>query len=359
MKILINALSGIGDAVMFYPALSLLKKHMPEAQIDMLAMFSQVRDIFSNSPHLHKIYHIDFLHQTKFKSLQEVISIRKNKYDFSINVYPSNRWEYNVLQRMIGAKRRIGVKYLNYSNRELDFLNTNLVREVKDRHNVLQNFDLIKAIVPEANETDLGHYEIIIDKKAEEWANNFIMENNLNGKLLIGFHAGSQTFKRHINKRWAAYKYTELAKKLFSDFGAKVLLFGTEKDVNNKIHNDSPDVTLIPDAKTITESIALMNRCRLFITNDTALMHIAAALQIPTVAIFAYTNYKELYPWQNNHIIVRRELACSPCFFNSPNPVTCIYSGDEEFKCIKGIELEEVYIACRKLIEEIPRDIKP
>jgi heptosyltransferase-2 len=141
---------------MFFPALELLKKHGPDAQSDLLAMFSQVRDIFSNSPLLNNIYHIDFLHQTKFKSLQEVMAIRKNKYDYSVNVYPSNRWEYNVLQRMLGAKRRIAVKYLNYSRRELDFLNTDLIHEVKDRHNVLQNFDMIKLIIPKAEENELG-----------------------------------------------------------------------------------------------------------------------------------------------------------------------------------------------------------
>ncbi|HEY3250013.1 MAG TPA: glycosyltransferase family 9 protein [Ignavibacteria bacterium] len=358
MKILINALSGIGDAVMFFPALALLKKHRPDAQIDMLAMFSQVRDIFSNSPLLNKIYHIDFLHQSKFKSLQEVMAIRSNKYDYSINVYPSNRWEYNVLQRILGAKRRLATKYLNYSRRELDFLNTDLAHEVKDRHNVMQNFDLIKFIAPESNEQELGPYAVLIKKEDEEWANNFIKKNKLNASMLIGFHAGSQTFKRHINKRWAAGKYTELAKKLALDYGAKTLLFGTEMDVNNKIHNNAAEVTLIPETKNITESIALMKHCSLFVTNDTALMHIAAALQIPTIAIFAYTNYKELYPWKNKHIIVRRELACSPCFFNSPRPVQCIYIEDEEFKCIKEIELDEVCKACRKLIEEVPGNIK-
>jgi heptosyltransferase-2 len=101
-----------------------------------------------------------------------------------------------------------------------------------------------------------------------------------------------------------------------------------------------------------------MERCKLFISNDTSLMHIAAGLNIPTVAIFGYTNYKELYPWKNKHVIVRKELECSPCFFNSPRPVQCIYSGEEEFKCKKTIEVEEVVEAAEKLIKEIPGYIK-
>jgi lipopolysaccharide heptosyltransferase II len=357
MKILINALSGIGDAVMFYPSLELLKKHLPDAEIDMLAMFSQVRDIFSTSPLINNIYHIDFLHQTKVKSLKEVLALRKQRYDYSINVYPSNRWEYNVLQRMIGAKKRIAVKYLNVSNRNLDFINSILIDEIKDRHNVLQNFDLARQIAPGINESELGQYKILSSVEDTKWAEQYIKDNNLSGKLFIGFHAGSQTFKGHINKRWK--NYTELAIKLAESPQVKILLFGTENDVNEAIYKKTKDIALIPGAKTITQSIALMRHCGLFVSNDTALMHIAAALQVPTVAIFGYTNSKELYPWQNKHIIVRHDLPCSPCFYNSPQSVKCVFTGNEEFKCIRKITTEEVYEACRKLIEEIPGNVKP
>lgn len=358
MKILINALSGIGDAIMFYPALKMLKKHLPDAEIDMLAMFSQVRDIFSPSPLINNIYHIDFLHQSKFRSMKEVLALRKHKYDFSINVYPSNRWEYNVLNRMIGAKKRIAVKYLHLSGKNLDILNSILVPEVKDRHNVLQNFDLAKQIVPAMNENEPGPFEIITTAADKEWAEEYIKDNNLAGKFLVGFHAGSQTFKGHINKRWATEKYNGLASILAKDFNAKIILFGTEKDVNDKIHSTVGDIAYIPETRSITQSIALMRHCGLFVSNDTALMHISAALQVPTAAIFGYTNYKELFPWQNKHIIVRHDLPCSPCFYNSPKPVNCIFDGNEEFKCIREITIEEVYSACKKLIEEIPGNIK-
>jgi len=136
------------------------------------------------------------------------------------------------------------------------------------------------------------------------------------------------------------------------------MLFGTETDVNEKIYNEIKNFAHIPKTGGIIQSLALLERCKLLVCNDAALMHLGASLKIPTVAIFAYTNYKELYPWKNKHIIVRKELDCSPCFFNSPRPVQCIYAGGEEFKCIKTIEVSEVLEACEKLIEEIPRNIK-
>jgi len=358
MRILINALSGIGDAVMFSPALEVLKKHMPNSQIDMLVMFEQVGRIYKLHSSVNRIYFIDFLHQSKIKSLLEIYRIRRNRYDVSIDVYPSNRKEYNLLNLMLGAKRRIATKYLNFSRSNWDYLNTQLKEEVKDRHNVLENFDLVKLLAPEAGENETGDLKIDISIEDEVSATNFLIDKQIMDKFIVGFHAGSATFKRHINKRWAADQFIKLAEKLNEQYGAHILLFGTEKEVNEYIHKRAENFTSIPDEKNIMQSITLMEKCKLFVTNDTALMHISAGLKIPTVAIFGYTNYKELYPWHNKHIIVRKELDCSPCFFNSPRPVQCIFTGEEEFKCIKTIGLEEVMEAAEKLIKEIPGNVK-
>ena len=359
MRILVNALSGIGDAVMFSPALAVLKKHLHGSKIDMLVMFRQVGEIYKSNKNVNEIYFIDFLHQSKFKSLWEIYKIRRNKYDISINVYPSNRKEYNLLNRMLGAKTRIASSYDNFSKANWDFLNTKLKHEVKDRHNVLENFDLVKLAAPEAKEEELSGIEIDVPLEDEVHATEYIIDNNLSDKLLIGFHAGSALFKRHINKRWAADKYAELAQRLNQKYNAHFFLFGTEMDVNEYINKKMPEIASIPKSNGIMQSIAIMEKCSLFVSNDTALMHIAAGIKVPTVAIFGYTNYKELYPWQNEHVIIRKELECSPCFFNSPKSVKCIYTGEDEFKCVKTIEVNEVFDACSKLIEEIPGNIKP
>lgn len=359
MKILINALSGIGDAVMFSPALSILKKHLPDAEIDMMVMFKAVGVIYEKNPAINKIHFVDFLNQSSFKSFKQVLALRKKKYDASINVYPSNRREYNIVNFLIGAKKKIATKYIHSNITYLEFLNNCLRQEIKDTHNVVENLELIQFLFPNTNEYELGTYEVYLSEEDKAFAANFIKENNLTDKLLVGFHAGSATFKGHINKRWAADKFAELAIRLNKEFNAKILLFGTEKDVNENIHSKNSEVSLIPGDTNILQSAALIKRCSLFVSNDAALMHIASAMQVPLAAIFGYTNYNELRPWESKHIVIRKELECSPCFFNSPKPVNCIYSGVEEFKCIKTISVDEVFEACKELIQEIPGNIKP
>jgi len=96
MKLLVNALSGIGDALMFSPALKALKCNLSDLQIDFLVMYKSVGELYENNPYISNIYFIDLLNQPKLKSLKEISDLRKNKYDYSINIYPSNRYEYKT-----------------------------------------------------------------------------------------------------------------------------------------------------------------------------------------------------------------------------------------------------------------------
>ncbi len=111
MKILIIALSGIGDALMFTPALKLLRENQPNAQIDALVMYKGAQEIYELNQNLNKVIHFNFMREGAVKSLKFLSELRK-KYDASVNVYPSNRKEYNIISYIIGAGKRVGAVYL-------------------------------------------------------------------------------------------------------------------------------------------------------------------------------------------------------------------------------------------------------
>ncbi|MBK9333068.1 MAG: glycosyltransferase family 9 protein [Ignavibacteria bacterium] len=351
MKILINALSGNGDALMFSPSLRLLKEKIPDAQIDMLVMFRSVKEMYLHNPFLNEIYFIDFMKQSKLSSLADVRSLSKNEYDFSINVYPANRLEYNIVNAFLGAKKKIAHHYIHTDIFRAEFINDILINEIQNRHNVLQNLELIKPIIKIEDE-DAPAMDIFISDKHSSNAKNWIAENIPAGKMLIGFHAGSSVLKNHIHKRWDKDKYSELGKILIKNYQAEILLFGSESELNNEIKNKIGSNVHIASTSDYMDSIARMKHCSLIISNDTAFLHSAAALQIPTVGIFGYTNYKELFPWKTEHRIVRQDLECSPCFYNSPKPAECIWKGDDEFKCIRNIRTEEVLDAVNSLMRK-------
>ncbi|MCX6158257.1 MAG: glycosyltransferase family 9 protein [Ignavibacteriae bacterium] len=350
MRILINALSGIGDALMFTPSLKLLYDKMPNYQIDMMVMFKPVQDLFQSSPYVKNVYFVDFLNQSKYKSYKQLKEIRSNDYFISINVYPSNRYEYNLVNYFIGANKRLGQKYLNSGFLSLEFLNNVSVKEVKDIHNVTQNVNLIRELF-QIEDNEIGGLDVHLSEDNENCAVIWLKKQGVDmQKPIVGFHPGSSTLKNHINKRWDKEKYAALGKKLIEEFGATILLFGSEKELNDEINNSFNNKGVIASTSDYMDSMSRLRQCNLFISNDTAFLHSASAFKIPVVAIFGYTNYKELYPWQTDNAVIRKDYKCSPCFFNSPKPASCKWKGKDEFKCIKDIKFEEVYESCRKFL---------
>ncbi|HEY6626455.1 MAG TPA: glycosyltransferase family 9 protein [Ignavibacteriaceae bacterium] len=351
MKILIIALSGIGDALMFTPALKLLRKNLPNAEIDALVMYRGAQEIYSSNPNLNKVIHFNFLEEGAFKSIKFLFQLRK-KYDASINVYPSNRKEYNLINFFIGAKKRAAIVYLRKNKSNFGFLNNVRVLENDDVHNVQANIKLCEALLGKkfnqepALEFPIPENEIVSGNK---FFNDVGVSAN---ELVVGFHPGCATLKNHIKRRWEPEKFAELGKKLIKDHSAKILIFGgpEEKELKDQIGSliNSDKVNVI-NADSLTKSAAIMKRCNVFVTNDSSQMHIAAALGLKVVAIIGPTNQKYIYPWKTEHQIVSLHLDCAPCFFYSPRPLICNRT-DVKFKCIKELTVDMVYTSVVKYL---------
>ena len=86
---------------------------------------------------------------------------------------------------------------------------------------------------------------------------------------------------------------------------------------------------------------ALMQRAALVITNDSASLHLASALYIPTVAIFGPTDADKYGPTATQSRTIRRHLFCSPC-----EQALCRFSHE----CMRFISAEEVYEAAKQLL---------
>lgn len=350
-KILVNALSGIGDALMFTPSLKLLKEGFPDSEIDALVMFRAVKDFYERNPNINKVFYFDFLSESYFKSLKFIFSLRR-KYDISINVYPSNRKEYNLINYLLGSQKRAAVKYLRKDFQNLGFLNNVRITENDSLHNVQENLKLCENLtgVKQKNELML---EFPLLQEDYNFASTFLNENKINGAdLAIGFHPGSATLKNQANRRWEREKFAELGKKLIEKHEAKILIFGgpTEDELKEAILNqiNSPNAFTI-SSHNLTESAAVMKRCNVFVTNDSSLMHIASALQLKVVAIIGPTNRNYIYPWKTEHKIISLNLDCSPCFIYSPKPLIC-NRNDVKFKCIKELGVERVLEAVEDFI---------
>jgi heptosyltransferase-2 len=344
MKILILALSGIGDALMFTPVLRLLRDSMPEAQIDALVMFKGTKDIYERNPDINNVLYFNFLKEGAFSSLRLVLSLR-NKYDISFNVYPSNRKEYNIINYLIGAKKRAAAKYLRKDFQNLGFLNNVRIVEDDFRHNVKTNIMLCEKVLNREfkEEPPMNFY---LDVEDTNRAADFLSSINIKeNDLVVGFHPGTAVIKNHAKRRWEPEKFSRLAHLLIEKHKAKILIFGgaDEKELKEQINNKiNSSYSFIINTNSIAETAAIMQRCNVFVSNDSSLMHVASSLKLKVVAIIGPTNPYYIHPWKTEHRIVRLDLDCSPCFIYSPRPLIC-FRNDVLFKCIKELSVEMVY----------------
>lgn len=345
MKILISALSGIGDALMFTPAISLIKKHFPEVSLDAVVMFKGVKDLYERLPELDKVYYLDFMNESKFKSLKFVLGLRANKYDASINVYPSNRKEYNLISLLIGAKKRAAAKYLRQDFSNLGWLNSVRILESDDTHNVETNIKLCASLFNK-NFSELPPLNFPLTTDDTTAADTFLNSHSISASdYIIGMHPGCAILKNHIKRRWEPAKFSALAKKLIEERNTKVLIFGgpEERELKESVYEGINDTNAyIVETSNLAQSAALIKRCNIFVTNDSSLMHVSSAMNVKTFAIIGPTNPKYIHPWETEYNIISLHLECAPCFIYSPRPLICSRT-DVQFKCIKELTVEMVY----------------
>ena len=117
-------------------------------------------------------------------------------------------------------------------------------------------------------------------------------------------------------KRWPETRYAEVAKKALEN-GWQVYLFGSTKDeaVATTINELSDGGCRDFAGKTsLTEALDLMSLCDAVVSNDSGLMHVAAALNIKTIALYGSSDPNFTPPLHPEADVISLNLACSPCF---------------------------------------------
>jgi heptosyltransferase-2 len=146
-------------------------------------------------------------------------------------------------------------------------------------------------------------------------------------------------------KRWYPEKFAEVARAYANRY--EIVIFGgpNEVEMAGDIEKrlEGINITNLAGKTSVEELCSMIGGLNMFITNDSGPMHVAAAYQVPTVAIFGPTNHTETSQWKNEKsVIVRHEMECSPCMKRE-----CPLKHHE---CMKGITAGEVIEAVRNLI---------
>jgi lipopolysaccharide heptosyltransferase II len=142
-------------------------------------------------------------------------------------------------------------------------------------------------------------------------------------------------------KRWLPERFAEVIRAVSESVDCRWSLVGTGKDspVAEEVRTlagSPPNVENLCGTTSLAELIDLLRQCRLVLTNDTGTMHLATLLGVQTVAIFGSTEPALTGPLGPGHVVLRRQVECSPCFLREC-PI--------DFRCMRAIESAEVAAA--------------
>ncbi|RKZ34462.1 hypothetical protein DRQ33_02095 [bacterium] len=324
-KILIIALKGLGNTVCLTNSLKYIDdSNMYDIDIAVCnnGSYKYIETLELNN--INNIYIWD-INKPRAIMLFDIISkIRRNRYHSVYCTYPS------------GAKEVLSLFFSRSANKKI----------IRNKGGYIR---FAQFLFPRAPQSDPSVHEVENNATLMGVPIHIIRNKSVDIKSInrskIGLHIGS----RGIGKRWDLSRWTSLMELLHSEFKSNFVIMAgkDEKYLVEKLRNNS---SLQFDTLIGAKFDTLINTIRdlaLLIGNDSSIGHIAAIYGIPTISIWAYSEYERISPYGKGAIIITRDYDCIPCYNVTKQYIRkCKY----DFRCIKDTTIEEVYEIARKYI---------
>ena len=335
LRILVIKMSSLGDVILATAALKALHRHFQNSPRISVLVSRQAKDILMRCPYIEELIVID----TKGKDrgilglLRIASELRKKSFSISID------FQNNRLSHMLGWLSAIPERY-GYLNNKLGFLlNRGIADDVKGLAPVEHQFRVLKMLGIEFKNDELQMWPSSQD---ELYVEGFLASQWLSPKeKLVGINVSSSS--RWQTKNWPLDYIVRFCLELGRRDIRVVLTGGSDATV--KAHLVVSQVKgLAPinacGKTTINQLACLIRRCNVYVSTDSAPLHIAASVKTPFVALFGPTDSKRHLPPAQRYIVLEKKLSCRPCY--RPR---CSNS-----RCLNTITPEEVVKAVESLL---------
>jgi len=344
-SILVRGVNWVGDTILTYPSVQGVKELFPHSRLTVLVP-NHLIGLWKTFPCVDEI--IPFQKRSGVGSVWEDVQIsrfmRKRRFDLALIFPRSFRSAFQIY--LAGIPIRIG-----YQDEGRSLFLTHKIRrkgEVLHLHRVHYYRRLMEP---------LGHLEsvpsprLFLREEERGWAQKRLEELGLlDGRPLIGINPGAAY---GLAKCWHPDRFAELGRRLSEKWKATALIFGREEErgMADKILKNLGGGGVDFTGKTgLLQLAALLERCCLLVTNDTGTMHVASAVGTPVVAIFGSTDPVATGPWGGGHVVVKKEVSCSPCFKR-----VC----PTDHRCMELITVDEVEEVVDKKLRDLLNNQTP
>ena len=298
-KILIVRLDHrIGNLVLITPLLGAIRAAFPEGHVSLL-VGERFSELLSESPDLDELIVLRdrnvFAHPIRF--FRFLHRLRKRAFDLAIDASSMHAFSFThgYFTHATHAPFRVG-----YDRKDSDlFLNLRVPCPEEVRHEADIHLNLFRYLVDEIIEPPMRIPVSEMDRRRalQVFTNRGIGEH----EFVVGMHLGGRR-----GKRWLVERFAALADRLRSEFGVRVVvLWGPDEERVIRLFRAEAHTDPILIAPNSVEHLsALIERCHVLICGDTGPMHLAVALDVPTIAIFLVKDFRRFGPRGPSHRIV-------------------------------------------------------
>ncbi len=332
-RILIIKRSSLGDIVHTLPAVNALRDKYPDAYIAWLVE-TRFANILAGHPALDEVIAIRRYDVSQpIRLIRESLRVRRELLarDFEWAIDLQGLLKSGHLQGLSGAKRRIG---LAEPRREFNYFSHHMCTELVpgdiNAHAVTRYLHVAEHLGCDISNP---RFDLHVSPQYEDWVRQMFAEAGLGGsKLIVGINPGASS----VHKQWPPERFVALTK-LLPDMQWVVLGGPAEVELAQRIGDGIDGPVLVTAGKTnMQQLMAVISSLDALVTADTGPMHIAAALGVPTVALFGPTDPRRTCPFGEIHTVIVHEQDCSFC----KNKPTCL-----DYHCMTAITPEEVAAA--------------
>jgi ADP-heptose:LPS heptosyltransferase len=318
---------GIGDAVLLAPAINSLKKTFPSAHITILAE-KRNAGIFTLIPGVDKLLCYD--------RPREFLQALDGRYDVVID---TEQWHHlsAVVARFVAAPVKIG---FDTNGRRRMFTQT--VPYSHDDYESVSFARLLTALGIEAGSVELAAPFLSLPGSASNKAAELL--EPLKGQPFVALFPGASIHER----RWGTERFRCVGEVLSALGITMVVVGGSEDRLQGDVITAGGLGLNLAGSTSLSETAAVIQRSVMLLSGDSGVLHIAVGLGTPTVSLFGPGRAKKWAPQGDQHIVINKELPCSPCTTFGTTPSCPIHA-----QCMRDIAVDEVVTAVTVLLTSI------
>jgi heptosyltransferase-2 len=353
-NLLIRGTNWVGDSILSLPALKRVRQIFPQAHITLLVL-PWVSGIYDECTAVDEVVVYDraATHRGLQGRIRLVRWLRQRRFDAAILF--QNAFEAALLAALAGIPIRAG-----YDRDGRGWLLSHRVpvdQRVSQLHQTYYYLDLIDQLL-QCERVALSTAALRASTDPTPGMPDISLQVSHSRKLLAKaiMQARGVDFRTNVvgvnpgasygsAKRWLSDRYASLLDKLI-EHEAAVVIFGAANEIAiaQSIQSTMRHPPVILSGRTrLSELIAMIACCNLFITNDSGPMHLAAALRVPTLAIFGPTDAIATGPMSPSAVVLNKSVECSPCLLREC-PI--------DHRCMTQISVEEVYQHATRMLRD-------